>query len=98
MNILIRYELETKGYSIKMEYIKEGKLAKSAHVEKLVALKAEQVEVEALKAEKEKEKHEAEEPERLALEQYRLAGQENIQQKQTEQLEKHETEAYSVCS
>lgn len=91
-----KYELETQGYSIKIEYIKQGQLAKSAHQEKMIALKAEQVEVEALKAEKEKEKQEAEEPERSALEQYRIAEQENIQLKQAEEQKKRETEASEV--
>merc|ERR1712071_413345 len=77
-----KYELETKGYSIKMEYINQGKAAKAVHEEKLVALKAELVEVEALKAEKERQKKEAEEPEQAALEKYRLSEQENVQHKE----------------
>jgi len=88
-----KYELETKGYSIKMEYINQGKAAKAVHEEKLVALKAELVEVEALKAEKERQKKEAEEPEQAALEKYRLSEQENVQHKEEEVHNKQETEA-----
>ena len=92
----LRYELETKGYSIKMEYINQGKAAKAVHEEKLVALKAELVEVEALKAEKERQKKEAEEPEQAALEKYRLSEQENVQHKEEEVHNKQETEASDV--
>jgi len=88
-----RFELESKGYQVKLDYINQGKTAKLAHQDRLVALKAEQVEAEAVKAEREQAKKEAEDAEQLALEQYRITEQDNLSQKQEAEHQKREAEA-----
>jgi len=87
-----RYELENQGYQAKLEYINQGKTAKVAHQEKLVALKAEQVEAEALKAEKEANKKEIEQAERQALDKYRQVEQDSLLKKEETQRQKREAE------
>ncbi len=91
-----RYELESQGYAIKLEYINKGRQAKLSQQERNMALKAEQVEAEALRAEKEREKHEAEEPERQALDKYRQIEQEAVKEKEEIERSKQETEASKV--
>ena len=91
-----RYELESQGYAIKLEYINKGRQAKLSQQERNMALKAEQVEAEALRAEKEREKHEAEEPERQALDKYRQIEQEAMKEKEEIERSKQETEASKV--
>nr|CAH0098543.1 unnamed protein product [Daphnia galeata] len=88
-----KYELESQGYAIKLEYINKGRQAKLSQQERNMALKAEQVEAEALRAEKEREKHEAEEPEKQALDKYRQIEQEAMKEKEEIERSKQETEA-----
>lgn len=71
----------------------QGKSAKQSHQERLVTLKAEQVEAEALQSEREEEKKAAEEPERQALDQYRQAEQEIARQKEESEKSKRHNEA-----
>lgn len=91
-----RYELESKGYAIKLDYINQGKEAKRSQQDKAGVLKAEQAEAEAVKAEREKEKELAEAPEKEALEIYRQVEQENMKQKEENERVKRETEASQV--
>jgi hypothetical protein len=61
-----------------------------------VALKAEQVEAEALKAEKEANKKEIEQAERQALDKYRQVEQDSLLKKEETQRQKREAEGLQV--
>lgn len=91
-----RYELESQGYAVKLDYINKGKQAKLSQQERTMALKAELIEAEALRSEKENEKREAEEPERQALDKYRQLEQEGLKQKEESERSKREAEASQV--
>jgi len=94
--LLNRYELESQGYAIKLDYINKGQQAKQAQQERAQALKAEQVEAEALRAEKEKQKQEAEEPEKQALDKYRVEETEALKEKEDADVAKAEDGAEQV--
>ena len=90
--------MESRGYAVKLEYINRGKQAKLSQQERALALKAEQVEAEALRSEKERQKQEAEAPEKQALNHYKQQQQQENEQEGHPEGDNQDHEALQVIS